>query len=276
MGTPIIHLGFDMGIRNLAYCMIRHEGETWAIENWDNVDLLEGGVSSQTSKTCVACSGPAKFVSPDLKKWCNGCATGVRRKKAAKEMPPLPALPCALDLKSLRELASRGLVTTKEAKKIKKDELLKRLATMYLMPWKAVSTKEASLSTILRAMDLWLNGMLPIFAKASLIRIENQPVLKGPTMKSVQIMLFTLLSHRLEREHAWKGVIEFVHAGTKSKSVELPKEGEGDAYAARKRGAEAEVLGHLVGPLVGPWLEFFNAKTKKSDLADAFLMAYRK
>jgi hypothetical protein len=126
--------------------------------------------------------------------------------------------------------------------------------------------------------------MLPTFAQATLIRLENQPVMKGPTMKSVQIMLFTLLGHRLETEYAWTGAIEFVHAGTKSKGVVAVVDlsgasasevtaAEGAAYRNRKKSAEADVTALLAGN--AEWLRFFVTKAKKSDLADAFLMSHR-
>jgi len=154
------------------------------------------------------------------------------------------------------------------------------------MPWKAAKTKDAGLADILLAMDTWLTSVLPTFASSSLIRLENQPVMKGPTMKSVQMILFTLLSHRLRVEHSWTGSIEFVHAGTKSRGVVAPVAAvdvsgavvsatEGAAYRARKKDATDEVVKLLTAKSDTVWLEYFKGKTKKSDLADAFLMAHR-
>jgi hypothetical protein len=167
----------------------------------------------------------------------------------------------------------------------------------YLMPWKPAKAMDSSLQDIRRAMDAWLNSVLPTFRSATLIRLENQPVMKGPTMKSVQMILFTLLSHRLEREYGWTGAIEFVHAGVKTKEAEerapaatVPATAapaaaplsstaeESAAYRARKKTAETEVADILKrgGDRVGDWLAFFNGRSKKSDLADAFLMAMRR
>ena len=288
-----------MGIRNLAYCLIRHTTTTtWSIMAWNNIDLLEGGISSQTAKRCCACKSPAKWVSiSDSKKWCLGCATGVRRRKDATEKPTLPTLPCSLSVKALKELAISKDVPG--AKKWKKEECIAWVNTNYLVPWKCAKTMDASMTTILTAMDTWLDSVLPTFASATLIRLENQPVMKGPTMKSVQMILFTLLSHRLMREHAWTGRIEFVHAGTKSKgtvsvttatpptvpvSIESTSDlsgapsivaDEGAAYRARKKTAESDVIEILTKKSITEWLAFFNARSKKSDLADAFLMALR-
>lgn len=276
-----IHLGFDMGIRNLAYCMIEHfpDGK-WSISQWDNIDLLENGQSSQLSKQCVACTAKAQYLGCDGKRWCKTCATGVRRKKNVTEKPAVGVLPCALDAKSLRSLAVS--LNIEGAKKMKKEDLLQVLSSRYLMPWSPPKAMDVTLTDIRRAINKWLDSVLPTFKNCSLIRLENQPVLKGPTMKSVQIILFTLLGHRLEREYGWAGSIEFVHAGYKSKDAvpSVPVEGvtvaqaEGKAYRDRKKTAEADVMGHLTR-VGSSWLPFFLGRTKKSDLADAFLMALR-
>ena len=272
-----IYVGFDMGIRNLAYCVIEHgiSGE-WSIAAWDNVDLLEGGMTAQTAKSCVGCGGGAKWISiGDGRKWCKACASGVRVKKSATSKPWLPCLPCGLGAKELKALATgRGVDT----KKMKKPDLVTWAQKEYLVPWKAVKTMSVSLDTIRKAMDTWLTSVLSSMARAELIRLENQPAMKNPTMKSVQIMLYTLLAHRLETEYFWTGNIDFVHAGVKSRAVDYTDiSGASGEYKARKDGAEADVTAILAagGAEVARWATFFAGRTKKSDLADAFLMAYR-
>ena len=213
-----VHLGFDMGIRNLAYCLVRHEEDkTWTIVAWDNVDLLEGGVSAQSAKKCVACDATASWISNNGMKWCKACATRTRVKKSARMKPEHPTIPCALTAAALRALAHSAEV--EGAKKMKKEMLLAWAAERYLLPWKPAKAMDSSLGTVLAAMDKWLDSVLPTFASATLIRLENQPVMKGPTMKSVQMILYTLLSHRLAREHSWTGRIEFVHAGVKTRGT---------------------------------------------------------
>ena len=272
-----VFVGFDMGIRNLAYCAIEHkEGGEWSIVAWDNVDLLEGGETAQTAKSCSGCGGGAKWISvADSTKWCKACASGVRVKKSATAKPSLPCLPCALGAKELKALAiGRGV----DAKKMKKPELVSWAQKEYLVPWKAVKTMSVSLDTIRRAMNTWLTSVLPTMGRGSVIRLENQPAMTNPTMKSVQIMLYTLLAHRLETEHSWTGSIEFVHAGVKSRGVvDISGATAGAKYKARKDGAEADVTDLLAkgGEGAASWATFFAGRTKKSDLADAFLMAYR-
>jgi len=287
-----VHLGFDMGIRNLAFCLIRHEPDNkWNVIAWDNIDLLEGGVSSQGAKKCVACAGSATWIGPDKKKWCKACATQTRVKKTATEKPAFPTLACGFAVKGLRELAAAKGVA--DWKKMKKEDLIAWASAGHLVPWKPVKATDSAIGLILAAMDKWLDSVLPTFAAATLIRLENQPALKIPTMKSVQMILYTLLSHRLSREHGWGGRIEFVHAGVKTRGLgaaapapavpaaapaAVSKTAEDTkAYHERKATAEAETVRHLTaqGATGATWLTYFQGKSKKSDLADAFLMALR-
>jgi len=273
-----IYVGFDMGIRNLAYCVIEHGAEgAWSVVAWDNVDLLEGGETAQTAKSCAGCGSGAKWINTgDGTKWCKACASGVRVKKSATSKPSLPCLPCDMGAKELKALATgRGV----DAKKMKKPELVEWAQKEYLVPWKAVKTMSVGLDTIRRAMNTWLSSVLLTMNKAAIIRLENQPAMKNPTMKSVQIMLYTLLAHRLETEHMWTGAIEFVHAGVKSRTVDYTDiSGASGEYKARKDTAELDVSGLLAkgGEGAAGWAEYFAGRTKKSDLADAFLMAYRR
>jgi hypothetical protein len=274
-----------MGIRNLAYCLVQHDApNVWKILAWDNVDLLSDGQSAQNSRRCCACIGAASWSSVSAsgsELWCKACATGVRRKKTATRRPDLPHLPCGTSVKELRSLAAeKGW-----DKKLNKEGLLEQARRCYLLPWTAPKATHPSLMSLRQNMDRWLDRMLPIFRQATLIRLENQPVMKGPTMKSVQIMLFTLLGTRLEREYGWTGRIEFVHAGTKTKERETVIENvvetttsqidEGKAYRARKKTAEEETAAALAPEAHSEHLSFFKSRSKKSDLADAFLMALR-
>ena len=57
-------LAFDMGIRNLAYCVCTNDvSGAFVIEDWDNYDLLAGS-DSQTASRC-ACGGPPSWVSAE-------------------------------------------------------------------------------------------------------------------------------------------------------------------------------------------------------------------
>jgi len=265
-----------MGIRNLAYCVLEHKDDgKKAVFAWDNVDLLEGGASAQTALGCAGCNAKAKWIwTAEGTRWCQGCATGVRRKKTATLKPAQSVLPCKPDAKPLKALAVAAGIAG--AKTLNKADLLVWARTVYLMPWKPEKAMSASLDSLRKAIMSWLNSVLPTMARCSVIRIENQPVMTNPTMKSVQMILYTLLAYRLETEHGWTGTIDFVHAGAKSKKVVTTDiSGASGKYKARKDAAEVDVVTHLKTIHDSSWITFFEGRTKKSDLADAFLMAWR-
>jgi hypothetical protein len=289
-------LAFDLGIKNLAYALVHQDLSGNIIRAWNNIDLMAGGESSETSRRCKGCNGIAAWKSVEGL-WCRGCATGIRRKKTAvcrpahtilvgAESGTLPKLP------ALRKLCT-GLENHKKAAR---DTVLAWLGDRFILPWKAPKARNPSMTEIRRAISSWLTSMLPTFASATLIRLENQPVLKGPTMKSIQMILFTLLGERLEREHAWTGQIQFVHAGRKTAKLEVEAVpdvieeaeertltieeevtpvviDEGAAYRARKKATEEEVEKMLLGAGYETWKTFYDGQRKKNDLADALLMA---
>jgi hypothetical protein len=256
-------LSFDLGIRNLAFCLADVSGSEFTIESWTNYDLL-AGTDSQTASRC-ACGGPPSWTDA-AGIWCKKC---VKQGKTA--LKGLPSGLVKMDAKSLKALALAESWTI--AAKPKKEDYMRELQIRYLLPYvKPKNTIKTDLIVILTAMEAFLDKHLVDFAKAAEIRIENQPVFDAPTMKSVQIILFTLLAHRLKREHAWSGRLTFVHASKKTEEVADEVEAAGGDYKARKGAAEALVLDKIK---TGPWRDFFLSKKKRSDLADAFLMCLR-
>ena len=105
------------------------------------------------------------------------------------------------------------------ARALKKPDLLELVGSRRLMPYKAPKAKGVSLQAILAGMETALDVELPAIAAAGRVRIENQPSEFAPHMKSVQMMLFALLSHRLQREHGWTGSIEFANAAVKTRGA---------------------------------------------------------
>lgn len=246
-----------MGIRNLAFCLMDNSGQNFDIITWDNYDLTTG-TDSQSSTRC-ACGGPCSWIGVDEIMKCKKCA----KKESLVCLPK----DIELNVNSLKILAKKESWILNS--KPKKEDYMNELKKRYLLPFKKqkIATK-TNLISILDAINVFLDMYIGSFSQAELIRIENQPVFDNPTMKSVQIILFTLLTHRLRKEKGWTGNICFVHA---SKKTEEDTEAA-DTYKGRKDAAEKLVLGKLKD---GKWRDFFLSKQKRSDLADAFLMSLR-
>lgn len=250
-------LSFDMGIKNLAFCLLDNKENIFEIKLWDNYDLTTG-TDSQSSTRCI-CGGPASWVTQDETLKCKKC---VKKDK-------LLTFPNTFDLNvtSLKLLAkNEGWNLCSKSKKI---DYMNEVKKHYLLPFKKQKTgSKINLLDIFDAINKFLDVYLNDFSNSELIRIENQPVFDNPTMKSVQIILFTLLTQRLRSEKNWKGKITFVHA---SKKTEEDKDAI-DSYKGRKDAAEKLVLDKIKDD---KWRNFFLSKQKRSDLADAFLMSLR-
>jgi hypothetical protein len=254
---------FDLGIRNLAFCVVDVSGSDFSIQTWDNYDLIAGS-DSQTASRCE-CGGPPSWTDKTNKIICKRCA-----KKNKLACLPITTI----NVNTLKKLAKQeqwsGFSTQS-----KKEDYINEAKNRYVMPYvkqKGAGRGQIDLAQILTAVNLFLDSRLALFSECTFIRIENQPVFDNPTMKSVQIILYTLLTHRLLKEHGWNGLVQFVHASKKTEEEKIAVETAGGDYKARKHIAEMMVLKKLPP---GKWCDFFCSRKKRSDLADAFLMCLR-
>ena len=104
------------------------------------------------------------------------------------------------------------------------------------------------------------------------ILIENQPVLKNPVMKSVQMILYSFFLINGIINNTIKE-IKFISARNKLKvydgpPIEVKVKGK---YAKRKR-LSIEYCRYMINDDTDN-LNFFNKHKKKDDLADCFLQA---
>ena len=268
---------FDLGIKNLSYCIASFDvsGTLTEIHRWTNMNLLAGGAESQTQTRC-SCGGPASF--------CNGSASGTtllckkcaKRSSATKPVLDFATLTTRTNGKPVlaewRVFAVSHLgVSEPVAKKLKKTDIEALAATKFLMPYKAPKVKNFSLQQLLAGMETCLTTEIPhiVAAGTTLIRIENQPSDFAPHMKSVQIMLFTLLDHRIrcETPGGWSGKIEFANASVKTRGTDATVGKDGKR--SRKLAAIEKVYTILKET---PHRIWWQAQAKQDDLADAFLM----
>jgi hypothetical protein len=269
MSSPKKVLTFDIGIRNLAWCLLEKEETSWRILGWENYDLLAGTTSQEAKQKdtvlCVTCSKRAGYSS--------GSSLSPRCGKHCEDgFPPLRDLSGGLlkkipDLKTLKKIAE----DLRPAPKGKtKPAILAGLATKFSMPListKATRAKTDDTANLHNSIQTFVKNKIPIFSGATHILLENQPAFKNPTMKTVQILLFATLRDSLSPV-PWVG---FVHAGKKVQGKE-----KGDAgYSSRKKGSEDRVKDFFEKNTViekEKWMNFLAMNQKKSDLCDALCM----
>ena len=261
-------LAFDIGIRNLAWCVMEpvKDSSGVTILGWDNYDLLAGqsaATASESRQNCSGCSSKASYESPAglfCVRHCPLSRPALRDLSGTllKKLPPAAKL--------------REMVIAKGAKKVgkSKGDLVKQLADHFSLPIVTVKKKKAidtELTVLHDGIRRFVAQNSALFSKCSTILLENQPVLKNPTMKSVQILLFATLRDLLQPNPP---ALKLVHAKMK---VAGTKGDEG--YAERKAGSETRIGKLLESTTVVRaqyWRNHLASYTKKNDLTDAACM----
>lgn len=266
-------LSFDIGIKNLAWCVTQQKtGEILQILGWGNYNLLEEReTEGPTAKgpLCGSCAAKAKYISQ------KGFSCGKHIPSTHPVLKDLSGVVLA-KLPSVNDIKNQL-----QAKLVKplpkgKDAMVEKLKEFYSIPAPKVKVPHAAAIDISKIHDsirgFVRNNLTPFYGQLTEVRLENQPVLKNPVMKTIQILLFaTLRDNVLETRKTDVPTFKLVHAGTKVKGKESGDKG----YKARKEGSEARTLEYIVVSKVqkaDTWKSFFEGHKKRSDLADAFCM----
>lgn len=262
-------LAFDIGIRNLAYCLMEKPTDVsgFRIVAWDNYDLLAGqsaATASESAANCARCSSKATYETRGGIYCVRHCPLD---RPAFRDLSGtlLKRLPAAKDLREI--LISKGVARPGKSK----GDFLQKLSELYSLPILKQKKKKAvdtELTVLHDGIRRFVAQNKDLFHTSSTILLENQPVLKNPTMKSVQILLFATLRDILQPNPP---LLKLVHAKMKVAGA------TGDeGYAERKAGSEKRVEDLLKGQTIvqaSQWKRHLETYTKKNDLTDAFCMS---
>jgi hypothetical protein len=249
-------LAFDIGIKNLAFCVFQ-ENTILALENCNILEPVE-------SIPCFMCKAKASYKVGDnlfCKRHIPGTHT-ILKELDTKKPPPV---------KILKDLVKEHVCEDLGAKK---DQLIESLSKKFAMPYmqeKQQNAVKLSLEAIHDALRNFVKNKWHIFSDSTVVLLENQPVLKNPHMKSVQVLLFATLREMFIQNNQLPP-FHLVHA--KKKVSDAPKGDEG--YKERKQKSEYKVkelfdskaiISHTPA-IYDNWLK----SKKKSDMADALCM----
>ena len=261
-------LAFDIGIRNLAWCVMEKQTDSSGVNvlGWDNYDLL-AGQSAQTAgeaaTLCCSCSSKATYETRGRTYCVRHCPLD---RPAFRDLSGnlVKKLPAAKDLRDV--LLAKGVQKVGKTK----GDLLAKIADLYALPILKQKKKKAidtELTVLHDGIRRFVLKNKDLFATCKTILLENQPVLKNPTMKSVQILLFATLRDLLQPNPP---ALKLVHAKMKVAG----KTGD-EGYQERKAGSEKRVADFLASGKIGKgaqWRTHLSNYTKKNDLTDAFCM----
>jgi Mitochondrial resolvase Ydc2 / RNA splicing MRS1/Poxvirus A22 protein len=272
---PINVLSIDVGIKNLALCLMscndslrineNVEIKRWTVLNICEVETNDGkDISTKSKIKCSHCSCVAKYKKLDIY-YCS--------KHSVNALPYYPPvgdlLPKRLhkskmcDLKSLAEKYNFPIGSDKKrTKQYYLDLCLSYLLEPLNAPSPAippVNASEVDLITVGKIMNEKLNRFLDglDYSDIGKVIIENQISPIATRMKSIQAMItqyFIIKYPQLE--------IQYISATNK-----LKNKAETEDYADRKKQG-IEICGNIIK---GDWIEFFRKHKKRDDLSDCFL-----
>jgi hypothetical protein len=254
------YIGWDIGIKNLSYCIL---DDTFAILEWGIINLME----DQEFREC--------------------CILNTKGNKCEKKCFYIDVNDLDLDLDTLR----KSYCKTHGKKIINKVEIgicfYCSKNAKFILPndiyvcnthskHKDIKEKIPETNATKIGLEVLGRNMIekldanPNFLDVSHVVIENQPVLKNPKMKSIQMILF---SYFLIRKETIK--LHLVSAGSKLKFNIKNEETDkidklANKYLKRKKLA-VEYCKHFIKEDASK-LDYFNKFSKNDDLADAYLL----
>lgn len=268
-------ISFDVGIKNMAYCIFYYNDDKLIVQDWNLINLLEESKKDITcnfeiksKKQCKPCNKKAKYE----KNGCTFCET--HAKMAVKNnnwfFPSEQFKPTKLNKSSKSELYDLGQMyqifdSIPQTKKECIDTIQKHCKERCLEKIKKVKSKTANdtdLITVGKRLKDALN-QIPSLVGITHVIIENQISKIASRMKTVQGMLTQYFIMLDECPH-----IEYISSSNKLK--DLTKNIEENTYKQHKIDSVEICKNFLENNSLGVWEDALNTK-KKDDLADAFL-----
>ena len=230
----MIILSFDVGIKNMAYCIVKFNEKTdnnHTILKWGIINCAEN-ILNNNLKCCVSRKGIL----------CN--------KDACNQVSINDTILGFCNLKTCQKELNTNY-SNKNIKKVTKK-----------------TTKDISLKDLGDVLFNELNN-IPL-TDIDCIVIENQPALKNPTMKSLQIMLFSFFLYKKPKNNP---DLVFFNASNKLKIYTGPEINTShikNKYNKRKF-KSIQITEFMLEKYNIDKLHYFKSNTKKDDLSDCYM-----
>jgi hypothetical protein len=262
------YLSWDIGIKNLSYCLT--DGE-YNILNWEVInvsgDIKEEFKCDGALKNGSRCKSKGKFYNLETKKfYCN------KHSKDFINLVDTSSVKCCHILPSGKNCGKR--ISFESGEKFmgyckthaKKYENLKEIKK------DSKGTLDDIILNLLGELD-----KRPYLLDVDVITIENQPAFKNPRMKSIQMIIYTYFNMRGRVDAISNAYIERILFLSASNKLKIKFEGKDEIekncdinnkYKKNKELAKLFCLEYLNSE----WEVYFNNHKKRDDLADTFLM----
>jgi hypothetical protein len=275
-------LSWDVGIINLAYCMIEYHENNWKILDWGIINLTD----REKLKCCNCCKNASCYtdISNNEVYYC--------KKHLPKDLNPPEFENYFKENKNTNCVWSTDKNTCIKKSKYQTIEnvcycsshsksIFKRVEDQYKI--KPIKKKAVSVISIDELKHQLISNLeaRKSFLEANTILIENQPSMKNPKMKAISSTIYDyFLIRGIYDKERTKSNITRVKFMSPSNKLKLADEGD-TKKLVKLKGDDAKTykltksLGikycqEMIKPFEN-WKTVFNQHKKKDDLADSFL-----
>ena len=251
-------LSIDVGIKNLAYCLIESNKDFFTIDNWSVINLCK-----EKNIICNFCKKKASYKKIE-NHYCK-----IHAKKTDYKIPTSDTNINKIKKLKINDLFAKAIeLDISFNKPINKDKLCslvnEYINTHYLEPIIAEKADNFNLIELgINLKELLDKDDAINKAKIDYIIIENQISPLANRMKTLQGMIAQYFIMKNNKN------IEFISAANKLKQFIGTKK---TTYNERKK-LSIEITDNLLAKHNSKWIETFNKHGKKDDLADCFLQA---
>lgn len=323
-------IGWDIGIKNLSYCVLEHSTTTpntttpnhitfnntnYQITNWVDISLLSqitnnladvGKATSLASKITCACPKNDKINAPICGVSASYCHETISpsgeyrgyckshfKKSGIARMPTVSVSKCynpGCTSRATHVLKAHVFMgyCKKHVSELTKAGVGTLAAADFLKINNVKNAGKIDINQLGMALFQELDKMQSIITNPDVILLENQPVLKNPTMKSMQMFLYSYYLMRILEANKSKGITglgeKHIQCYTASKKLDLIKffpAGEQARISgllskvktgyARNKKMSILMVEYLLKDNA-KWIQFFKSNSKQDDLADSLLM----
>jgi hypothetical protein len=298
-------LSWDVGVLNLAYCLINYKENDFEILDWDIINLTDR--EKLKCKVCKKNASVCNFIDNNQNFYCkthypknieipkfNNYFNDIRKKcylcnKQAKytnedkyscnkhydnlAKPLINQCHCG---KNAFYKYNNTIYCTQHAK-----SQFKKITNQYkVIPVKKTAVGQISIDDLRKRLVEELENR-KIFMEANVILIENQPTLKNPKMKAISSTIYDYFLIRGIFDKEWtKSKIDLIKYMSPSNKIKIADDGDQKKIVKLKgqhaksykltKNLAIKYCSILIEPFES-WKNHFNKYKKKDDLADALL-----
>ena len=257
-----MYLGWDIGIKHLSYCMMDYIDNNGIFEykiiDWGIINLMthikEKNICTSLKKNKDCCNNTAVYynINNDNEYYCNLHYKNIENKSYINKITDKVLCNKCKKNASIHDVDNNIYFCGKHGKNISLlscDKIIQGPATK--MPLFTLG------KILYRELD-----KKPELLNANYICIENQPASKNPTMKSIQMILYSYFIMKSINKHEYGKIDTSNIMKTNNK------------YLQRKKLAIETTTIYLNNEYIdSKWrLYFLDNKYKKDDLSDSYLM----